>query len=173
MNKIADRLDARPTGRRIFELSPSQIQQPIAVAKTTREKEDDGLVRKFFHRDLAGTPLMRGELRLRQTTLRFAKQVKSSECYCPIFGHLGNVGSGLVLPQLPSKNSTANGVVLGSRTERTALKFRVGYELQYEFPQPTPLVAMLNIHFSRVADLAAPDHVVISPSVRLHTLSGI
>jgi transglutaminase-like putative cysteine protease len=45
------------------------------------------------------------------------------------------------------------------------LKLRVGYELQYEFPQPTPLIAMLNIHFSRVADLAAPDHIVISPSV--------
>jgi hypothetical protein len=44
------------------------------------------------------------------------------------------------------------------------LKLRVGYKLQYEFPQPTPLIA-LNIHFSRVADLAAPDHIVISPSV--------
>jgi hypothetical protein len=30
------------------------------------------------------------------------------------------------------------------------LKLRVGYELQYEFLQPTPLVAMLNVHFSRV-----------------------
>ena len=45
------------------------------------------------------------------------------------------------------------------------MKLRVGYELQYEFPQPTPLIAMLNIHFSRVADLAAADHIVISPSV--------
>jgi len=45
------------------------------------------------------------------------------------------------------------------------LKLRIGYELQYEFPQPTPLIAMLNIHFSRVADLAAPDHIVISHSV--------
>jgi transglutaminase-like putative cysteine protease len=45
------------------------------------------------------------------------------------------------------------------------LKLRVGYELQYEFPQPTPVIAMLNIHFSPVADLAAPDHIVISPSV--------
>ena len=45
------------------------------------------------------------------------------------------------------------------------MKLRVGYELQYEFPQPTPLIAMLNVHFSRVADLAAPDHIVISPSV--------
>jgi transglutaminase-like putative cysteine protease len=48
------------------------------------------------------------------------------------------------------------------------MKQRVGYELQYEFPQPTPLIAMLNIHFSRVADLAAPDHIVISPSVPVH-----
>lgn len=45
------------------------------------------------------------------------------------------------------------------------MKLLVGYELQYEFPQPTPLIAMLNIHFSRVADLAAPDHIVITPSV--------
>ncbi|TPV99225.1 MAG: hypothetical protein USCAAHI_01334 [Beijerinckiaceae bacterium] len=45
------------------------------------------------------------------------------------------------------------------------MKLRVGYELQYEFPQPTPLIAMLNIHYSRVADLAAPDHIVIVPPV--------
>jgi transglutaminase-like putative cysteine protease len=45
------------------------------------------------------------------------------------------------------------------------VKLRVGYELQYEFPQPTPLIAMLNVHFSRIADLAAPDHIVISPPV--------
>ncbi len=45
------------------------------------------------------------------------------------------------------------------------MKLRVGYELQYAFPQPTPAILMLNIHFTRVADLAAPDHVIISPSV--------
>ncbi len=45
------------------------------------------------------------------------------------------------------------------------MKFRVGYELQYEFPQPTPAILMLNIHFSRVSDLAMPDNMVISPSV--------
>jgi hypothetical protein len=27
------------------------------------------------------------------------------------------------------------------------------------------MIAMLNVHFSRVADLAAPDHIVIIPSV--------
>ena len=45
------------------------------------------------------------------------------------------------------------------------MKLRVGYELQYEFPQPTPVILMLNIHFTRVSDLAAPDHIIINPSV--------
>ena len=45
------------------------------------------------------------------------------------------------------------------------MKLRVGYELQYEFPQPTPIIATLNIHFTRVSDLATPDHVVVDPSV--------
>jgi len=45
------------------------------------------------------------------------------------------------------------------------MKLRVGYELKYAFPQPTPAILMLNIHFTRVAGLAAPDHVIIKPPV--------
>jgi hypothetical protein len=45
------------------------------------------------------------------------------------------------------------------------MKLRVGYELRYEFPQPTPIILMLNVHFTRVSDLETPDHIVISPSV--------
>jgi transglutaminase-like putative cysteine protease len=45
------------------------------------------------------------------------------------------------------------------------MKLRVGYELLYHFPQPTPVIMMLSIHYSRVSDLAGPDHIVISPSV--------
>jgi transglutaminase-like putative cysteine protease len=45
------------------------------------------------------------------------------------------------------------------------MKLRVGYELQYTFPQPTPAILMLNVHFSRVSDLVAPDHIIINPSV--------
>jgi transglutaminase-like putative cysteine protease len=41
----------------------------------------------------------------------------------------------------------------------------LGYELQYEFPQPTPVIATLNVHSSRVSDLASPDHVILNPSV--------
>jgi transglutaminase-like putative cysteine protease len=47
------------------------------------------------------------------------------------------------------------------------MKLRVGYELQYHFPQPTPVILMLNIHFTRVSDLAMPDHIVVSPSLPL------
>ena len=48
---------------------------------------------------------------------------------------------------------------------RTFLKLRVGYELTYDFPQPTPLIGMLNVHYTRVGDLAAPDHLKTVPSV--------
>ena len=44
---------------------------------------------------------------------------------------------------------------------------RVGYELRYEFHQPTPVILMLNIHFTRVSDLAMPDNILLSPSVPL------
>jgi transglutaminase-like putative cysteine protease len=45
------------------------------------------------------------------------------------------------------------------------MNFQVGYELQYRFPQPTPVILMLNVHFSRVSDLATPDSIIFSPSV--------
>ncbi len=45
------------------------------------------------------------------------------------------------------------------------MKLRVGYELQYDFPRPTPVISMLNIHFSRVCDLTMSDHMVVSPAV--------
>ena len=45
------------------------------------------------------------------------------------------------------------------------MKFRVGYELDYHFPQVTPVIMVLNTHFTRVSDLERPDHIVISPSV--------
>ncbi len=34
------------------------------------------------------------------------------------------------------------------------MKFRIGYELQYEFPQPTPVIATLNVHFIAAAAAA-------------------
>ena len=46
------------------------------------------------------------------------------------------------------------------------MQLRVGYELIYECPQPTPMLLTLNTHFSRVADIVVPDHIVTSPPLR-------
>jgi transglutaminase-like putative cysteine protease len=40
----------------------------------------------------------------------------------------------------------------------------VGYDLRYEFEQPTPMIVMLNVHYSRVSDLVTPDTMVTEPS---------
>jgi len=45
------------------------------------------------------------------------------------------------------------------------MRIRVGYELLYKFPQPTPMILTLGVHYSRVSDLIRPDHMVITPSV--------
>jgi transglutaminase-like putative cysteine protease len=45
------------------------------------------------------------------------------------------------------------------------MQIRVGYELVYHFPQPTPVVLVLNIHYTRVSDIVRPDHIVINPSI--------
>ncbi|MEZ4281658.1 MAG: transglutaminase family protein [Myxococcota bacterium] len=45
------------------------------------------------------------------------------------------------------------------------MRLRVGYEIQYAFPQPTPVIATLNVHFTRVSDLVSPDHVRLEPAV--------
>jgi transglutaminase-like putative cysteine protease len=45
------------------------------------------------------------------------------------------------------------------------MKIRVGYELAYEFPQPTPMILKLNVHFSRASDMVVPDHLITSPSI--------
>jgi transglutaminase-like putative cysteine protease len=45
------------------------------------------------------------------------------------------------------------------------MQIRIGYELRYTFPQPTPMLLMLNVHYSRASDLVQPDVVLTSPSV--------
>jgi transglutaminase-like putative cysteine protease len=45
------------------------------------------------------------------------------------------------------------------------MQIQVGYELVYNFPQPTPLILTLNVHFSRAADIVRPDPLTSSPSI--------
>jgi transglutaminase-like putative cysteine protease len=45
------------------------------------------------------------------------------------------------------------------------MQIRVGFELIFDCPQPTPMMLMLNVHHSRANDLIEPDHVVTTPLV--------
>jgi transglutaminase-like putative cysteine protease len=45
------------------------------------------------------------------------------------------------------------------------MRIRVGYELIYDCPQPTPMILTLHIHFTRVSDIIVPDHISIRPSI--------
>ncbi len=43
------------------------------------------------------------------------------------------------------------------------MQIDVGYELIYKLPQPTPMILMLNIHYSRASDIVTPDHLTVDP----------
>ena len=45
------------------------------------------------------------------------------------------------------------------------MKIRVGYEINYECPQPTPMLLTLNIHYTRASDIITPDYLVTNPSI--------
>ena len=45
------------------------------------------------------------------------------------------------------------------------MQIRVGYDIAFDCPQPTPMIAMLNIHYSRASDILRPDHLCTVPSV--------
>jgi transglutaminase-like putative cysteine protease len=45
------------------------------------------------------------------------------------------------------------------------MKIRVGYDIVYACPQPTPMVLTLNVHYSRISDLLHPDHLMTEPAL--------
>ena len=47
----------------------------------------------------------------------------------------------------------------------TTIQIRVGYELIFDCPQPTPMVLMLNIHHTRAGDIVVPDRMIVDPVV--------
>jgi len=44
-----------------------------------------------------------------------------------------------------------NGV--SGRDQVYRMKIRVGFEMIYDFPQPTPLIAVVGTHFTRASDI--------------------
>jgi transglutaminase-like putative cysteine protease len=49
------------------------------------------------------------------------------------------------------------------------IDIKVGYELIYDCPQPTPMLLMLNIHYSHAYEIVQPDLLVVSPLVPTQT----
>jgi hypothetical protein len=45
------------------------------------------------------------------------------------------------------------------------LRIHIGCELKFVLPQSTPMIVMLNAHFSRFSDLEYPDRLVTLPAV--------
>lgn len=45
------------------------------------------------------------------------------------------------------------------------MQLRIGYELNYNFPQPTPMILVVNVHHSRSSDLIVPDRLTVEPFV--------
>ena len=45
------------------------------------------------------------------------------------------------------------------------MKICVGYEMIYDFPQPTPMIMVLGTHFTRASDVIVPDCLTTTPPV--------
>src|SRR6266567_6115004 len=51
--------------------------------------------------------------------------------------------------------------------EAFRMKIRVGFEMLYDFPQPTPMIMVLGTHFTRASDVIVPDFLTTSPEVEI------
>jgi transglutaminase-like putative cysteine protease len=45
------------------------------------------------------------------------------------------------------------------------MRIRIGYDIVFDFPAPTPLLLLLSVHPSRTGDLLLPDRVRVEPEV--------
>jgi transglutaminase-like putative cysteine protease len=45
------------------------------------------------------------------------------------------------------------------------MQIRVGYELIYDCPQPTPMLLTLHIHYTRAGDMVVPDRLIADPAI--------
>jgi transglutaminase-like putative cysteine protease len=52
--------------------------------------------------------------------------------------------------------------------EGVAMQLRIGYELIYSFPQPTPIILLVDIHHSRASDIVVPERLTAEPWVPIN-----
>jgi len=50
------------------------------------------------------------------------------------------------------------------------MKIRIGYELIYDIPQPTPMILMLSVHETRRQDLLIADPPQLDPPIPLRPI---
>ena len=67
--------------------------------------------------------------------------------------------------QNQAQNLSGNRPPFPTQRLPTGLQIRVGFEMEYECPAPTPMILALNIHYSRSGDLVYPDHLITQPSL--------
>jgi transglutaminase-like putative cysteine protease len=48
------------------------------------------------------------------------------------------------------------------------MQLRIGYELIYNFPQPTPIILVVNVHDSRSSDIVTPARLTAEPSIPIN-----
>ena len=53
------------------------------------------------------------------------------------------------------------------------MHIRVGYELIYYCPQATPMILLVNIHYSRASDIVIPDYPVSYTHLTLPTIYSV
>ena len=49
------------------------------------------------------------------------------------------------------------------------MRIRLGCNFVYDFSVETPMIVMLNVHYSRFADLERPDHLITAPAVPIES----
>jgi transglutaminase-like putative cysteine protease len=53
------------------------------------------------------------------------------------------------------------------------MQIRIGYELAYECPQPTPMILVLSVHFTRAAYLVEADHLRTVPALPIRAFRDV
>lgn len=49
------------------------------------------------------------------------------------------------------------------------MRLRLGCEMAFDLPAETPMIVVLNVHHSRIADLERPDHLVTAPALPIES----
>ncbi len=62
-------------------------------------------------------------------------------------------------------NGIQTGLPFTQPTKVFSMQFRTGYELIYSFPQPTPIILVVNVHETRAADIVVADTPVAEPAI--------